>query len=389
MHIPVTSQTPDSALVGDYLTAAQAMRLLDVSAQTLYAYVSRKGIRTKPLPGTRQRLYWKADIEQLCRRKSNSKHGHVHDSAITHVTPDALYYRGKDVTTLAESASFESVAALLWASDEQYVFGDRPPPPLAHWPALRKLLAGESPINIASALFPLLEEANPKAYDLSRAGMARTGAGILRWLAAITVGAEQPTDEPIHQFVVRELKLAEPAGEVVRRILILAADHGHEPSALAVRALARTGVTPWRAIIGGLSVMIGRNSKSNEFDAIHRLLTDIAASPDPRAVIVQRVRIGDALPGFDAGVYPNGDPRANALLGYCRQVFGVDTAWQRLQVALDTVREIKDLQPTFALASIFAGERVGLGARASFFHLGRTAGWVAHAIEQYHAGDGR
>jgi citrate synthase len=176
---------------------------------------------------------------------------------------------------------------------------------------------------------------------------------------------------------------------MVRRILILAADHGHEPSALAVRALASTGVTPWRAVLGGLSVTIGRNSKSNEFDAINRLLVEIVASLDPRAVIVQRIRIGDPLPGFDSGVYPDGDPRANALLRHCAQVFGGEKPWRRLQTALDTVRETKDLQPTFALASIFAAQQVGLGPRASFFHLGRTAGWVAHAIEQYHAGDGR
>lgn len=389
MEKPGIHQANDSNPAGDYLTAAQAMSLLGISAQTLYAYVSRKGIRTKPMPGSRQRLYWKADIEQLGRRKGTAKHGHVHDSAITLVTPDGLFYRGKDAAELAETASFETVAALLWGGDEQYIFGDRPPPALARWPALRELLAGESPVNVASALFPLLEEANPKAYDLSRPGMARTGGGILRWLAAITVGAEQPTDEPIHQFVARELKLAAPAAEVVRRILILAADHGYEPSAKAVRALASTGVTPWRAVIGGLSVMIGRNSKSNEFDAVHRLLNEIMASPDPRAVIVQRIRIGDALPGFDSGVYPHGDPRANALLKYCGEVFGEQEAWQRLQIALQTVREIKDLQPTFALSSIFAGVQVGLGARASFFHLGRTAGWVAHAIEQYHAGDGR
>lgn len=390
MEKPRKQVGADSIPVGDYLTSTQAMDMLDISAQTLYAYVSRKGIRTKSVPGTRKRLYWKADIEQLQRRKAAApKHGHVHNSTVTLVTPDALYYRGRDVAELAEHASFESVAALLWASDERHSFGDRPPRPLEHWDTLRKLLAGQSQVNMASVLFPLLEEANPKAYDLSRAGMARTGAGILRWLAAITVSAQQPTDEPIHAFLVRELKLPDPASEIVRRILILSADHGEEPSTQAVRALASTGVTPWRAIIGGLSVTVGRNSKSNEFGAIHRLVAEIVASPDPQRVIVQRIRIGDPLPGFDAGVYPDGDPRAVALLNYCGDVFGDEQPWLRLKAALQTVAEIREQQPTYALACIFAAMRVGLGARTAFFHLGRTAGWIAHAIEQYHAGDSR
>jgi helix-turn-helix protein len=46
----------------EYLSAADAMKFLGVSAQTLYAYVSRKGIRSRPIPGSRQRRYWKSDL---------------------------------------------------------------------------------------------------------------------------------------------------------------------------------------------------------------------------------------------------------------------------------------------------------------------------------------
>jgi len=48
-----------------YLTAEKAARLLDVSVPTLYAYVSRKLIRSERIEGSRARKYWKADIDRL------------------------------------------------------------------------------------------------------------------------------------------------------------------------------------------------------------------------------------------------------------------------------------------------------------------------------------
>lgn len=381
----------DTASTPEYLTAADAMQLLGVSAQTLYAYVSRKGLRTKAVPGSRQRLYWKADIEQLRNRKSPAKAAELapfsQDSGITLITQDALFYRGQNVAELAEHATLESVASLLWDKDEQATFLDKPPRAPAIWPALDQLLRNESQINRATALFPLLEEANPHAYDLSHAGMARSGADILRWMAAITVSAPLPSAEPIHLFVARHLNLTPQGAEVVRRMLVLSADHGFEPGAVVVRSLASSGITPWRALIGGLAITMGRQSKLNSFDAISRLVNEVTASDDPRGVIVRRFRASDELPGFDSAVYPHGDPRARALLAFCDQAFAEDEAYQRIKLAMETAREIIGREPTFAMACTAAGHVTGIGPRLSIFHLGRAAGWIAHVIEQYQSSE--
>jgi len=370
----------------EYLTATDAMQLLGVSAQTLYAYVSRKGLRTKAVPGSRQRLYWKADIEQLRHKKAPAKTAGApfsQDSEITLITEDALFYRGRNVAELAEHASLEAVAALLWGRDEQEIFVDKAPQAPAIWPALDQLLRNESQINRATALFPLLEEANPRAYDLSHAGMARSGADILRWLAAITVGAPLPSAEAIHLFVARHLQLSPLGAETVRRILVLSADHGFEPGAVVVRSLAGSGVTPWRALIGGLAVTMGRQSKLNSFDSISRLVTEVTASDDPRGVIVRRFRASDELTGFDSNMYPQGDPRARALLAFCDREFAADPAYLRLKEAMVTAWEIVGREPSFAMACTVAGHLTGIGPRLSIFHLGRAAGWIAHVIEQY------
>ena len=56
---------------GDYLSAAEAAERLGVNLQTLYVYVSRKGIRSRPVPGTRQKQYWREDIERIRRRETH------------------------------------------------------------------------------------------------------------------------------------------------------------------------------------------------------------------------------------------------------------------------------------------------------------------------------
>lgn len=50
-----------------YLTAEEAAAILDVSLTTLYAYVSRKNIRSVKVEGSRKRRYWAADIERLSK----------------------------------------------------------------------------------------------------------------------------------------------------------------------------------------------------------------------------------------------------------------------------------------------------------------------------------
>src|SRR6266436_1178427 len=52
-----------------YITAKEAAGALGVSIPTLYAYVSRGLIRSQRVPGSRNRRYWKVDIERLKGRR--------------------------------------------------------------------------------------------------------------------------------------------------------------------------------------------------------------------------------------------------------------------------------------------------------------------------------
>src|SRR5277367_1018169 len=113
-----------------WLTAPEALRLLGVRPQTLYANVSRKKIRAKPDPkDTRRSLYHEADVRRMARQHGGPRKATVVaaaaiewgdpilSSAISTVVDGRLYYRGRDAVGLSEERAFEEVARILWGVD--------------------------------------------------------------------------------------------------------------------------------------------------------------------------------------------------------------------------------------------------------------------------------
>ena len=373
-----------------FLSAHRAAEALGVSVTTLYAYVSRKKIRSQRMPGSRQRRYWKADIDRIQGVSSAAPlarpGGLTRDTDITLITEQGPFYRGQSAVELSDTHDLEQTAGLLWRSSSQQAFGEtlpKEPPQLAAW---LELLAGSSTADRATALFPLIELNNPRAYDLSHEGMCRTGADVLRWLGALLVGAPGPSDEPLHLMVARSLGASAEMADLIRRTLVLSADHGFEPGTYAVRAVASTGVTPYRSVLTGLSVSMGQRTLSGRFESLARLLSEVEAAADPADPVVRRIREGEDLPGFGSNLYARGDPRARAVLGRLDAMFAGDRGFQKLKRAIAVAHEVRGLDPDFALTHVYIARRLGLEGRNSLFVLGRAAGWVAHAIEQYQAG---
>ena len=377
-------------LEGEYMSASEAAAALGVSVQTLYVYVGRKGIRSQAIPGSRQRRYWKADIERVVgkRKPGLAFIGKLsEESRITLITEDGPFYCGKSVAQLAATATFEETAALLWGRPVEEIFTADPPtiPPL--FAKVSALFARESEINRATALLPLLEEANPRAFDMSSKGMARSGADIVRALAAIMMRTDRPTGEPLHQFLARELDVSPIMADLIRRLLVLSADHGLGTGSVAVRAVASTGVTPWRVVISGLTVSHGRRAQLDNWHSAGELLGELLESRNPAALIAERLTANENLPGFVSPLYPRGDPRTRVLLGFFAESFAANLPFQRLADALEVARNDYDRHPNFSLISQFADRLLGLGPSQSLFHLGRSAGWIAHGIEQYQLGE--
>ena len=294
-----------------YVSAQEAADLLGVSRTTLYAYVSRRGIRSVAVDKTRERLYWRSDIERARtargRPKARQEVAPPPESSISLIGPDKLYYRGIDAVTLSDEGTLEQVAGLLWGQSAEQLFADRLPifPPVAR--SIMGALSGASGLTRAAATLPLLEDANPKSFDFTPVGMAATGADVVRSLAALMLNAQAPSTAPIHELIGHELGLSSEWQDFTRRMLVLSADHGFEPSSFAVRSVASIGVSPYRAVTAGLLLATGRRTQMGRMNVAERLLVEICDG-DPDRAIMARLRDGDHIPGFGYHKYRNGDP---------------------------------------------------------------------------------
>jgi len=373
-----------------YVSAEAAAEMLRVSLPTLYAYVSRKKIRSQAIPGTRRNRYWRADIERIVggveAPAAERPGGLRRETDITLVTEDGPHYRGQSAVRLSETRSVEDVAALLWQAERASVFTSTLPNAPAELPEMLRLLSAASAADRAIALFPFIEIANPRAYDLSRDGMCESGVDVLRWLAAFLVRAQSPSSDPLHVTVARGLGVSDEMADLIRRVMVLSADHGFEPGTYAVRAVASTGVTPYRSVLTGLSVSMGRRTKIGRHEGLARLLNEIANSREPQDPVVRRMREGEEILGFGSTLYKNGDPRARAVLQRLGEILAGDADFRKLQRAIALVRDAKGLEPDFALTNVYLARRLGMESKDSLFLLGRAVGWIAHSIEQYEVG---
>src|ERR1700756_3873170 len=105
------------------LTAREAADRLGVKLDTLYAYVSRGRLRSVMVPGTRERRYRSEEVDALLDTRSGVKPPHSSDpealmpvigSSICLIENGRFYYRGQDAVRLADEATLEGVARMLW-----------------------------------------------------------------------------------------------------------------------------------------------------------------------------------------------------------------------------------------------------------------------------------
>ena len=370
-----------------YIEADEAAQMLGVTKATLYSYVSRKNLRSFPTDGSRRRRYWRADIAALREAEAvvDQADRLVQSTSLTLLTDSGMFYRGQDAVTLAETEHLEAIAGLLWQSDD--AFAGAAPGGSPQVTALLRSVAELAPLEQALSVMAAIEHANPKSADLSAAGFVRASAGVVRWLAAIASGARHATTAPIH------LVLAEGAGrpdhaDLIRRALVLVADHEFDPTTYAVRAAANTGVTPYGVATVGLIVTRGQRLRQQRALSATRFIGDILRASNPVAEVEKAYRSGEALAGFaPPPVHRARDPRSAALLASMRDQFAGDDEFQRIDAALAAAADLSGSAPQFILPMTYLGLRLGfLDEPLAFSIPGRVVGWLAHAKEQFEVG---
>ena len=94
----------------------------------------------------------------------------------------------------------------------------------------------------------------------------------------------------------------------------------------------------------------------------------------------------EPLPGVGQPLYPEGDPRARALFSAAIEALPSVRRW--IENANAAALRLSGQHPNvdFALATVTTALGLPRGAALGLFVVGRSVGWIAHAIEQYESG---
>lgn len=360
-----------------WLSATEALARLGSKPQSLYASVSRGRIRAKPDPAdTRRSLYREEDVDRLAsrargRRSSSTVASEaiswgdpVLPSAISTVSGGRLYYRGLDVVELASAAPLEEVATLLW--DGTWSLPASVPGPAAATP-------------IAGAFAALAERA---AVGVPSSGLGpwqlrSEAASVLGGIADAMLGAGAG---PLHVRLAESLGRP-AAADVLRRAMVLLADHELNASTFAARVAVSTGASLSAGALAGLAAFTGPRH-GTAAAAVLALALDIGPHADrPGDGLREWLGEGRVIPGFGHRLYPRGDIRAEALLA----AIEVPPAFATLALAAEDLLGDRP-NVDFALAALTACYDLPPPAPATIFALARSVGWLAHMLEQVASG---
>lgn len=393
-----------------YASAAEAMKLLDVRPQTLYAYVSRGWIRSVPQAGTKGHLYLREDLERMASRsRARSGHGAVAASAmnwgepiiptaITEITSQGPFYRGRSAIDLArQNVQFEAVAELLWTGllQEQ-----------VQWPVLAKSAGhkrlasmfesvprGDQLLEVFAMVTLQLGISRGGVAERVREGRTLDAAREIMQTLAGCCGLASPTGryvplhkgQPLTEGIVAALGLPATAEnvEAIGAWLILLADHELSPGAFSARITASSGCTLHACIAAALC-----SSSGIEVGGIYNRVDEFLNVGKTRATLVRHAerlqQRAVVTPGFSHPLYPRGDPRANYLLELAQRRSDRNRTLTAILSFLDFMREQYGLYPRHEFACVVLARQMGLSrlAPAALFALARMAGWVAHVQEQ-------
>lgn len=384
----------------DYLSARAAATRLGVSLATLYAYVSRGRIDSRPGADGRSREYSARDIEQLIERRQAGRGAAqaaahsltwglpVMETRISLIRPHGHYYRGESAIALAEAgAGLEDVARLLWDCGAHDPFAAEPP---QRWPEAATLLMRQRslpPLECAIAALPLLALDAAHSHSTDPHRRREYAAQLLRETAALLCGT-RPDRRLIHRQMAASWRRKEPGfTELVRGALVLCADHELNASAFATRVAASTGASLHVAVCAGLATLSGPQHGGATARA-HAFIQEMLRERRPADQVRERLRRGETLPGLGHPMYAEGDPRAAALLRALDAVRPRPADLPRILQLVDILYAQCGRRPNldFALAAIVSAYGLGAEAALAIFAAGRMAGWLAHALEQQDGG---
>jgi citrate synthase len=389
------------------LTAPEVSARLGVKLDTVYAYVSRGVLSSRPEPGSRRRVFDADEVEALARRGRPRRGTRpaaldlVVESELTTIAGQQIRYRGRDVAELARTRTFEEAAQWLWTGQDEPAHPWLPYPvslPDLEQPRDRIRAA----VVLASAAEPMRADLSPPAVTAAARSLIASMVGAVTTSAVTTRavpgrpgartarlvldGGRPPVAGSVAGRLWGRLTDSRPSPGLVATLnaaLVLLADHELASSTVAARVAASVRADPFSVVLAGLGPIAGPLHGSASVLA-GQLIADAVRRGPERAVAAV---LGDYgfLPGFGHRLYPAGDPRAVLLLHMIGAAAPGAPGLRAVRALIDAARRHSGTEPNvdFAVGALTTVARMPPEAGETIFTIARTAGWIAHALEEY------
>ena len=327
------------------------------------------------------------------------------ETVLSHTDPvrGMVWVRGHALPDLVAHLGFEGTAALLWdgfagegltragiatafADARQAAFAALP-----HWldrAALRPMFEG---IRLGLANQP--DTARP-------ADLVGALTAIVPALLRAAKGLAPIAPDPALASAADLLRMlhgtaAEPAMvAALDTYFTVMAESGLSGSSFTARVVASTHASLTAAVLGGWCAFTGPLHGGAPGPTLD-LLDAAAAAPDLDAWVEAKLRAGERLMGFGHRVFHGNDPRAEAMrlalsrmgpmAGRLAFASKVEAA---VAAAIERVKPGRRLPPNVEIMAALLLDAVGLPREAftPVFAVCRSAGWIAHALEQRKTG---
>lgn len=378
------------------MTTREVAERLGVKPETVYAYVSRGQLSSRRGPGGRGSTFDAREVDALLRRgrRETAFGGETAiRTGITLIDKDRYYYRGVDATALAERYTYEEVADWLWTGRLRR--GTRFTAPhdalIAALRAVGSLPSHGGPADRLRVAAIAAAAADPLRFDLSPQAVLGTARGLIPTLVdALPAAGPLPREDgggPLPRRLWSRLTAQAPDEASLRALeaaLVLLIDHDLAASTLAVRVAASARSHPYAVVTAGLGV-VESPLHGAASGLAHRMLTEVLERGSAGAVVADHLRGGRRVPGLGHRLYKGPDPRATALFARLEAVPAAAGALAAAREVEATAARHVPLHANvdLALAVLSVSAQMPPEAGETVFAVARTAGWIAHALEEY------
>ncbi len=409
-----TNQPLPNSPAAELLSAREACEILKIKAATLYTYVSRGLLHVATHPGKKASRYQRDEVERL-RARSDARMGHgpvaatamrwghaVVGTSITEITSDGPRYRGHLATDLVHHpGQFESVAELLWSGvlpEEKH-----------NWPAapmranVGRALTGMgievtddirmmrvfAVAAIALGGDTLTEEVRSGSITQYSREMIFAFAGCCGLLGQARRFVAPKGDKPVVEHILAALGVeATPElAQALNSALIVGADHELASPTFAARIAASSGAGLHACVVAALATQTG-GLLAGGCDKAEDMMRGLGSVAQLKARVAQAERNRARLPGFGLQLYPRGDPRAYLLIELAKRKAKHTRQNDLIIQFIEEVEKQLGVHPNIEAGLVALCVTWGLPQRtaSAIWGIGRSAGWIAHTLEQRLAG---